>query len=74
MHPIFIARGPAFRTGYVAEPFEVVDIYPLMCRILDLTPAVNDGSLNRIKHILTDEHVAMFDFEMETSFVTCEYD
>jgi predicted AlkP superfamily pyrophosphatase or phosphodiesterase len=54
MHPIFIARGPAFKMNYVAEPFETVDLYPLMCHLLEIQPRLNNGSLDRIKHILAD--------------------
>ncbi|KAL5010930.1 hypothetical protein ScPMuIL_013235 [Solemya velum] len=31
MYPFFIASGPAFKRGVVVEPFDMVDIYPLMC-------------------------------------------
>lgn len=52
MMAIFIAHGPAFKKGYVAEPFENVEVYNLMCKILGLTPAKNDGDLNRVKAML----------------------
>jgi predicted AlkP superfamily pyrophosphatase or phosphodiesterase len=34
MRATFIAHGPAFKKGYVAEPFENIPVYELMCRIL----------------------------------------
>jgi ectonucleotide pyrophosphatase/phosphodiesterase family protein 7 len=43
MNGLFVARGPAFRQGHVVEPFENVHLYELMCRILGLRPAWNDG-------------------------------
>jgi len=52
MHPIFIAHGPAFKKGYKAEPFESVDLYPLLCHLMDIEPRPNNGSLEAIKHIL----------------------
>jgi predicted AlkP superfamily pyrophosphatase or phosphodiesterase len=52
MRATFIAAGPAFRKGYLAEPFENIEIYNVMCRILGLTPAENDGNLNRVKKML----------------------
>ena len=52
MHPFFIARGPAFKEGYLSEPFRNVDIYPLICDILGITPAPNNGSLLQVKHLL----------------------
>jgi ectonucleotide pyrophosphatase/phosphodiesterase family protein 5 len=55
MHPIFIAHGPAFKKNYKAKPFDTVDIYPLLCHLLDLEPRVHDGSLDAVKHILSDD-------------------
>ena len=52
MMATFIAHGPAFKKGYVAEPFENVDVYGLMCRILGLKPAKNDGDLRRVRGML----------------------
>jgi predicted AlkP superfamily pyrophosphatase or phosphodiesterase len=52
MQATFIARGPAFKRRYVAEPFENIHVYELMCRILGLKPAENDGSLEKVKGML----------------------
>lgn len=52
MRAIFIAHGRAFRKGYVAEPFENVEIYNLMCAILKLRPAPNDGNFALVRHML----------------------
>ena len=49
MRATFIAHGPAFKRGYLAEPFENIHVYALMCKILGLKPAKNDGSLDRVK-------------------------
>lgn len=43
MHGIFVAAGPAFRRGVVLPPVESVHVYELLCRVLGLTPAPNDG-------------------------------
>ena len=43
MHAIFVAAGPDFKERLVIEPFENIQIYNLMCRILGLKPAANDG-------------------------------
>ncbi len=55
MHPFFIAHGPMFKKGYQAPPFNNVDIYPLMCHMLEIEPYPNNGSLTNIMHILKDE-------------------
>jgi predicted AlkP superfamily pyrophosphatase or phosphodiesterase len=52
MRATFIAHGPAFRRGYLAEPFENIHVYELMCKILGLKPAKNDGSLEKVKAML----------------------
>jgi predicted AlkP superfamily pyrophosphatase or phosphodiesterase len=52
MRATFIAHGPAFKRGYLAEPFENIHVYELMCRILGLKPAKNDGSLDSVKAML----------------------
>lgn len=52
MRALFIAHGAAFRKNKVAEPFANVEIYNLMCRILGLTPAKNDGNFDNVKNLL----------------------
>ena len=44
MGALFIAAGPSLRRGIVVPPFENVHAYELLCRLLKLTPAKNDGS------------------------------
>jgi predicted AlkP superfamily pyrophosphatase or phosphodiesterase len=43
MRAIFLAHGAAFKKGKTIEPFENVDVYYIMTRILNLKPARNDG-------------------------------
>jgi predicted AlkP superfamily pyrophosphatase or phosphodiesterase len=43
MHGLFIAAGPRLQRGAVFAPFENVHIYELMCALLGITPAKNDG-------------------------------
>ncbi len=57
MWPIFIAHGPAFKKNYKIESFKNVDIYPLMCFILGITPSVNNGSLENVIRMLTVNYV-----------------
>jgi predicted AlkP superfamily pyrophosphatase or phosphodiesterase len=54
MRAIFIAHGPAFKKGAVIEPFENIQIYNVMTRILGLTPAPNDGNDAVAFAVLTD--------------------
>ena len=43
MHGLFIAMGPLFKSGLVVPGFENIHIYELVCRLLQLKPAPNDG-------------------------------
>jgi alkaline phosphatase D len=52
MHAIFYAAGPAFKKGYAFDQLNNTDIYNLICRILKLKPAPNDGRLQNVNHIL----------------------
>ena len=52
MQATFIAHGAAFKRGFIAEPFENIQVYNLMCRILGLTPAKNDGNLDAVQNML----------------------
>jgi predicted AlkP superfamily pyrophosphatase or phosphodiesterase len=52
MGALFIAEGPAFKTGLTIPPFENVDVYPLMISLLGITGEPNDGRLANLKPIL----------------------
>ena len=52
MQATFIAHGAAFKKGYIAEPFENIQVYNLMCRILGLRAAKNDGDFEKVKDLL----------------------
>lgn len=54
MYPFFIARGPAFKKNMTSEPFEITDIYPLICYILGIEPAEHNGSLDRVKQLFRE--------------------
>uniref|UniRef100_A0A8C9SID5 Ectonucleotide pyrophosphatase/phosphodiesterase 7 n=1 Tax=Scleropages formosus TaxID=113540 RepID=A0A8C9SID5_SCLFO len=55
MKPFFRAVGPDFRKNLVVGPFETVNIYPLMCHLLGITPEANNGSLDATRHLLASE-------------------
>ncbi|XP_071403311.1 ectonucleotide pyrophosphatase/phosphodiesterase family member 7-like [Centroberyx affinis] len=52
MKAIFRAVGPDFQKNLMVGPFEMVDVYPLMCHLLGINPEVNDGHLDKTKHML----------------------
>jgi predicted AlkP superfamily pyrophosphatase or phosphodiesterase len=49
MWATFIAAGPAFRHGTVLPPVENIHVYNLLCAVLGLRPAPNDGD-GRLAH------------------------
>lgn len=53
MHGVFIAAGPNFNNNYETGTIWNIDVYPLLCKIFQITPRSNiDGKLNRIEFIL----------------------
>jgi alkaline phosphatase D len=52
MHTIFYAYGPAFKSAYISPTFNNIDIYPLICKILELEPAPVDGKLENVQQML----------------------
>ena len=52
MHGIFIANGPAFRSGLVIDRLESVEVYNLLAAVLNLVPAPNDGTPGALDRLL----------------------
>ncbi len=52
MRALFLAHGPAFRQGVRVAPFQNIHLYNLVCDILHLTPAPNDGSVDSLRAML----------------------
>jgi predicted AlkP superfamily pyrophosphatase or phosphodiesterase len=45
MHATFIAEGPSIRSGVVLAPFDNVDVYPFVMRLIGLRPLPSDGTI-----------------------------
>jgi hypothetical protein len=45
MAALFVAHGPDFRKGVVQPAFDNVDVYPLLAKLVGVTPQSNDGDL-----------------------------
>lgn len=52
MNAIFYAQGPAFKKGVHLPVVQNTNIYELLCHILKITPAPNDGELSVTKAVL----------------------
>ncbi|PIK48466.1 putative ectonucleotide pyrophosphatase/phosphodiesterase family member 7-like [Apostichopus japonicus] len=55
MKSYFMAKGPFFKEGYRASPISSVDIYGMMCDILNLPEAPNNGSRARYVDMLKED-------------------
>ena len=56
MKTIFRAFGPDFKKNHLAEPFDSIHIYPLMCKLLGVTPEPHNGSLAVTQEMLVDTY------------------
>jgi len=54
MKAIFFAAGPDIRPGTILKPFENVNVYPFIAKILQLQAPPTDGNLNILSSALTD--------------------
>ena len=52
MRALFIAHGPDIARGATVAPFQNIDVYPLLARLLGLAPLPNDGHLEHVKAAL----------------------
>jgi alkaline phosphatase D len=52
MFSIFYATGPAFKKHFRFDTLNNVDVYNLVCRILNIKPSENDGDPEHIKSLL----------------------
>lgn len=52
MFSIFYAAGPSFRKNYKFKELNNIDVYDLVCKILNIIPAKNDGDPSHIKGML----------------------
>lgn len=54
MAALFIANGPSIRPGVKLGHFDNVDVYPLMCGLLDLTCETRDGRIGKLRRALNE--------------------
>ncbi|XP_051273117.1 ectonucleotide pyrophosphatase/phosphodiesterase family member 7-like [Dicentrarchus labrax] len=52
MKAFFRVVGPDFQKNLIVDPFDLVDVYPLMCHLLGINPEITDGHLDNTKHML----------------------
>ncbi|KAF6113625.1 ectonucleotide pyrophosphatase/phosphodiesterase 3 [Phyllostomus discolor] len=52
MEAIFLAHGPSFKEKTEVEPFDNIEVYNLMCDLLHIQPAPNNGTHGSLNHLL----------------------
>ncbi|MBU1619367.1 MAG: ectonucleotide pyrophosphatase/phosphodiesterase [Gammaproteobacteria bacterium] len=55
MQAIFVGHGPAFAAGSQIPAFSNIELYNLMCRILGIQPAPNDGNPDWVQSVYQAE-------------------
>lgn len=57
MRALFMASGPAFKKNYTALPFDNIDLYPLISKILNLKQTNNglkpNGTIAGVQKLLS---------------------
>lgn len=46
MRPIFMASGPVFKKNFTAQPFDNIDLYPLISQVMNLKQLTNNVRIN----------------------------
>ncbi|XP_051909216.1 ectonucleotide pyrophosphatase/phosphodiesterase family member 1 [Hippocampus zosterae] len=52
MQAIFIGYGPGFKSDTSVPPFDNIEVYNLMCDLLGIPPAANNGTHGSLNHLL----------------------
>ncbi|XP_078068994.1 ectonucleotide pyrophosphatase/phosphodiesterase family member 3-like isoform X2 [Mustelus asterias] len=52
MQAIFLGIGPGFQTKTQVQPFSNIEVYNLICDLLQITPAPNNGTHGSLNHLL----------------------
>lgn len=70
MWPIFIAHGPIFQHNYSTSSFSNVDVYPLMCHILNIhcSKSIN-GSLMNVWNMLNSRSIIIQNTSLPTLWI-----
>ncbi|XP_031437344.1 ectonucleotide pyrophosphatase/phosphodiesterase family member 1 [Clupea harengus] len=68
MQAIFIGHGPGLKHKTTVPPFENIEVYNLMCDLMDIKPAPNNGTHGSLNHLLKrPRHVPAYPAEMSSA-------
>uniref|UniRef100_A0A674DZ96 Ectonucleotide pyrophosphatase/phosphodiesterase 1 n=1 Tax=Salmo trutta TaxID=8032 RepID=A0A674DZ96_SALTR len=72
MQAIFISYGPGLKYKTQVAPFENIEVYNLLCDLLDVPPAPNNGTHGSLNHLLKNPpHRPVYPAEL-SSDSTCK--
>ncbi|KAL0965021.1 hypothetical protein UPYG_G00275750 [Umbra pygmaea] len=72
MQSIFIGYGPGLKYKTQVAPFENIEVYNLLCDLLEVPPAPNNGTHGSLNHLMRNPyHRPVFPAEL-SSVSTCE--
>nr|XP_057903277.1 venom phosphodiesterase 1-like [Doryrhamphus excisus] len=54
MHAMFVSYGPKFLSRVQVEPFANIELYNLMCDLLQISPSDNNGTHGSMNHVLRE--------------------
>nr|XP_061787336.1 venom phosphodiesterase-like [Nerophis lumbriciformis] len=54
MHAMFVSHGPKFNSRLQVEPFSNIELYNLMCDVLEILPSDNNGTHGSMNHFLRE--------------------
>ena len=52
MRPLFYGYGSSLKKNVDIRPFETINLYNLMCRLLNVEPSQNNGTMSIIEPLL----------------------
>ncbi|XP_071949206.1 venom phosphodiesterase-like [Antedon mediterranea] len=74
MEALFFAIGPAFKKEFEVEPFENIELYNLMCEVIGVMPAPNNGTFGSLHSILKKTKIVIApDYSKITIPIECPY-
>ncbi|XP_042225372.1 venom phosphodiesterase 2-like [Homarus americanus] len=65
MNAMFVAHGPDIRQNIEVEAFQNIELYNLMCHLLGVTPAPNNGTWGSLHRLLAHPPPAPYSAAME---------
>uniref|UniRef100_A0A8P0N319 Ectonucleotide pyrophosphatase/phosphodiesterase family member 3 n=1 Tax=Canis lupus familiaris TaxID=9615 RepID=A0A8P0N319_CANLF len=73
MKAIFLAHGSSFKEKAEIEPFENIEVYNLICDLLHIQPAPNNGTHGSLNHLLKVPFYEQSHAEEVSKFSVCGF-